>query len=109
MLNLWSQIVWRVVGLNGTVQVERGTKDGQPGNVVMLYYLIITELLGIDFLDISWYNVILQVTLFDANKVTKSTFYPYTGVIEELKTFFEDVFQTVIKVVYHKDIILLSL
>nr|GEV99035.1 NAD(P)-binding Rossmann-fold superfamily protein [Tanacetum cinerariifolium] len=64
------KIVWRVVGLDGTVQVERGNKDGQPGNVV---------------------------TLFNAIKETKSTFYPYTGVIEELKTFFEDVFQTVVE------------
>ncbi|GKA48662.1 NAD(P)-binding Rossmann-fold superfamily protein, partial [Tanacetum coccineum] len=70
------KIVWRVVGLNGTVQVEHGNKDGQPGNVV---------------------------TLINANKETKSTFYPYTGVIKELKTFFEDVFQNVVKVVYHKD------
>ncbi|XP_024973948.1 uncharacterized protein YMR315W-like isoform X2 [Cynara cardunculus var. scolymus] len=58
------KIVWRVVGLNGTVQVERGNKDGQPGYVV---------------------------SLFTANKETKSTFYPYTGVIEELKTFLSDV------------------
>ncbi|KAJ9540425.1 hypothetical protein OSB04_026931 [Centaurea solstitialis] len=58
------KIVWRVVGLNGTVQVERGHKDGQPGYVV---------------------------SLFNANREMKSAFYPYTGVIEELKTFFSDV------------------
>ncbi|MFS7916069.1 putative glucose-fructose oxidoreductase [Helianthus anomalus] len=58
------KIIWRVVGLNGTVQVERGNKDGQHGYVV---------------------------TLFTANKETKSTFYPFSGVTEELKAFLSDI------------------
>ncbi|KAK1435186.1 hypothetical protein QVD17_00947 [Tagetes erecta] len=61
------KIVWRVVGLNGTVQVERGNKDGQHGYVV---------------------------TLFTANKETKSTFYPFSGVTEELKAFLSDISRT---------------
>ncbi|KAI3809493.1 hypothetical protein L1987_25469 [Smallanthus sonchifolius] len=64
------KIVWRVVGLNGTVQVERGNKDGNPG------YL---------------------VTLFTANRETKSTFYPYSGVIEELKAFLSDISVTTLQ------------
>ncbi|XP_076914051.1 dehydrogenase FPY6-like [Bidens hawaiensis] len=58
------KIVWRVVGLNGTVQVERGNKDGTPG---------------------------YTVTLFNANREIKSAFYPYSGVIEELKAFISDI------------------
>ncbi|KAI3705433.1 hypothetical protein L1987_75670 [Smallanthus sonchifolius] len=38
------KIVWRVVGLNGTVQVERGNKDGNPGYLEMqLLYLLPIE------------------------------------------------------------------
>ncbi|KAD5508747.1 hypothetical protein E3N88_16450 [Mikania micrantha] len=58
------KIVWRVVGLSGTVQVERGNKDGRHGYVV---------------------------TLFTANKETQSTFYPFSGVTEELKAFLSDI------------------
>ncbi|XP_024985766.1 uncharacterized oxidoreductase C26H5.09c isoform X2 [Cynara cardunculus var. scolymus] len=58
------KIVWRVVGLSGTVQVERGNKDGRHGYVA---------------------------TLFTANGETKSTFYPFSGVTEELKAFLSDI------------------
>lgn len=58
------KIIWRVVGLTGTVQVERGNKDGQHGYVV---------------------------TLFNSNKETKSSFYPFSGVTEELKAFLSDI------------------
>ncbi|KAL8227245.1 hypothetical protein R6Q57_017077 [Mikania cordata] len=58
------KIVWRVVGLSGTVQVERGNKDGRHGYVV---------------------------TLYTANKETQSTFYPFSGVTEELKAFLSDI------------------
>ncbi|KAL4591431.1 hypothetical protein LXL04_004396 [Taraxacum kok-saghyz] len=58
------KIVWRVVGLNGTVQVERGNKDGQHG------YL---------------------VTFIGGKGETKSTFYPFSGVTEELKAFLSDI------------------
>ncbi|PWA38400.1 NAD(P)-binding Rossmann-fold superfamily protein [Artemisia annua] len=58
------KIIWRVVGLSGTVQVERGNKDGRHGYVV---------------------------TLFSAKGETTSTFYPFSGVTEELKAFLSDV------------------
>nr|XP_043609397.1 uncharacterized protein YMR315W [Erigeron canadensis] len=58
------KIVWRVAGLNGTVQVERGNKDGRHGYVV---------------------------TLFTANGEIKSTFYSFAGVTEELKAFLSDI------------------
>nr|GMD26078.1 uncharacterized oxidoreductase C26H5.09C [Ipomoea batatas] len=57
-------IVWRVVGLNGTLQVERGNKDGKHGYSVFLYM---------------------------ADGQTKSFFYPFCGVQEELKTFLSDI------------------
>nr|GMD48416.1 uncharacterized oxidoreductase C26H5.09C [Ipomoea batatas] len=53
-------IVWRVVGLNGTLQVERGNKDGKHDYSVFLY------------MD-DWH--------------IKSFFYPVCGVQEELKNF----------------------
>ncbi|KAL2940885.1 hypothetical protein RDABS01_029235 [Bienertia sinuspersici] len=57
-------IFWRVVGLNGTVQVERGNVDGKHG------YLV------------SKFNVAGQCT---------SSFHPFSGVTEELKTFLHDI------------------
>ncbi|KAJ4724173.1 NAD-dependent dihydrogenase, Gfo/Idh/MocA family [Melia azedarach] len=58
------KIIWRVVGLKGTLQVERGNKDGCHG------YL---------------------VTQYGADGQSKSTFYPFSGVTEELKAFIHDV------------------
>nr|GLL20016.1 uncharacterized protein YMR315W [Ipomoea trifida] len=57
-------IVWRVVGLNGTLQVERGNKDGKHDYSVFLY--------------------------MDDGHI-KSFFYPVCGVQEELKTFLSDI------------------
>ncbi|KAL2940883.1 hypothetical protein RDABS01_029233 [Bienertia sinuspersici] len=62
--NIAPQIFWRVVGLNGTVQVERGNVDGKHG------YLV------------SKFNVAGQCT---------SSFHPFSGVTEELKTFLHDI------------------
>lgn len=61
--------LWRVVGLNGTVQVERGFQ-GQHG------YL---------------------VTLHGADGQTKSSFFPFSGVTEELKAFINDVSENTLK------------
>ncbi|CAH1452656.1 unnamed protein product [Lactuca virosa] len=58
------KIVWRVVGLSGTVQVERGNNNGRHGYVT---------------------------TLFGGNGETKSNFYPFSGVTEELKSFLSDI------------------
>lgn len=58
------KIFWRVVGLNGTVQVERGNIDGRHG------YL---------------------VSKFDADGKCTSSFHPFSGVTEELKTFLHDI------------------
>nr|GLL32536.1 uncharacterized protein YMR315W [Ipomoea trifida] len=58
------KIVWRVVGLNGTLQVERGNKDGKHGYSAFLYM---------------------------GDGQTKSFFYPFCGVHEELKTFLSDI------------------
>ncbi|KMT14433.1 hypothetical protein BVRB_4g072110 [Beta vulgaris subsp. vulgaris] len=55
---------WRVVGLKGTVQIERGNIDGRHG------YLV------------SKFNVDGQCT---------SSFHPFSGVTEELKTFLHDI------------------
>ncbi|GFP94789.1 probable serine/threonine-protein phosphatase 2a regulatory subunit b'' subunit ton2 [Phtheirospermum japonicum] len=58
------KVLWRIVGLKGTLQVERGSKDGKHG-----------------------YTVIL----FTANGQSKSWFYPFSGVTDELKTFLSDI------------------
>lgn len=58
------KILWRVVGLKGTVQIERGNKDGKHG------YL---------------------VTHYTSDGETKCFFYPFCGVNEELKAFLADV------------------
>ncbi|KAK7261578.1 hypothetical protein RIF29_27892 [Crotalaria pallida] len=61
--------LWRVVGLNGTVQIERGFQ-GQHGYLVSVY---------------------------GAEGLTKSLFFPFSGVTEELKAFVSDVSKSTIK------------
>ncbi|XP_060196665.1 dehydrogenase FPY6 [Lycium barbarum] len=58
------KIIWRVVGLNGVLQVERGNEDGKHG-----------------------YSVFLHM----ADGHSKSFFYPFSGVTDELRTFLSDV------------------
>lgn len=58
------KIFWRVVGMKGTLQVERGNQDGHHG------YL---------------------VTQYSADGHSKSMFYPFSGVTEELKAFIHDI------------------
>ncbi|CAH9099990.1 unnamed protein product [Cuscuta epithymum] len=64
---VWSRspkALWRVVGLRGTLQVERGNKDGKHGYSVHLY---------------------------TADGHSQSFFYPFSGVLEELKAFLSDI------------------
>ncbi|CAL0332471.1 unnamed protein product [Lupinus luteus] len=63
------KIVWRVVGMNGTVQIERGFQ-GQHGYLVSLY---------------------------GADGLCKSPFFPFSGVTEELKAFISDVSECTLK------------
>ncbi|KAL6540783.1 hypothetical protein OROMI_024666 [Orobanche minor] len=65
------KILWRVVGLKETLQVERGSKDGKHGYMVVL---------------------------FTADGQSKSWFYPFIGVTEELKTFLSDISMATLKV-----------
>ncbi|KAH6756836.1 Rossmann-fold superfamily protein [Perilla frutescens var. hirtella] len=58
------KVTWRIVGLKGTLQIERGAKDGKHGYTVVLYM---------------------------ADGQNKSWFYPFSGVTEELKTFLSDI------------------
>ncbi|XP_038724784.1 uncharacterized protein YMR315W isoform X2 [Tripterygium wilfordii] len=58
------KIYWRVVGLKGTLQIERGNQDGQHGYLVSFY---------------------------GADGNCKSFFYGFSGVTEELKTFVHDI------------------
>lgn len=58
------KVIWRIVGLKGTLQVERGSKDGKHGYTVILYMAV---------------------------GQNKSWFYPFSGVTEELKTFLQDI------------------
>ncbi|KAL6516258.1 hypothetical protein OROGR_019563 [Orobanche gracilis] len=67
------KILWRVVGLKGTLQVERGSKDGKHGYMVVL---------------------------FTADGQSKSWFYPFIGVTEELKSFLSDISMATLKVVH---------
>ncbi|XP_050221925.1 uncharacterized protein LOC126672067 [Mercurialis annua] len=64
------KICWRVVGLKGTLQIERGNLNGQHGYMVLLY---------------------------GADGQSKSSFYPFSGVTEELKTFIHDISQAKLK------------
>ncbi|RZB84344.1 putative protein YMR315W isoform D [Glycine soja] len=66
--------LWRVVGLNGTLQVERGFQ-GQHGYLVSFY--------GTDGQN-------------------KSSFFPFSGVTEELKAFINDVSEITLKVIEYK-------
>ncbi|KAL0437249.1 UNVERIFIED_CONTAM: hypothetical protein Sradi_0432800 [Sesamum radiatum] len=58
------KIVHRFVGVNGTLQIDVENRDGKFG---------------------------FSVTLFTADGQTKNSHYPFAGVTEELKTFFNDV------------------
>ncbi|KAK1356123.1 glucose--fructose oxidoreductase [Heracleum sosnowskyi] len=64
------KVLWRIVGLNGTLQVERGNKDGKHGYLVSLY---------------------------TTDGQSKVSFYPFSGVTEELKTFIHDMSQATLK------------
>ncbi|XP_030526666.1 uncharacterized protein YMR315W [Rhodamnia argentea] len=64
------KIFWRVVGLKGTLQLERGSQDGRHG------YL---------------------ATLYGADGRSKSTFYSFNGVTEELKAFINDISNMTLK------------
>ncbi|KAL7114850.1 hypothetical protein ACP275_04G147500 [Erythranthe tilingii] len=65
------KLFWRVVGLNGTFQIDAENGEGKFG---------------------------YSVTLFTADGQTKSNFYPgFSGVTEELKIFFSDVTQASLK------------
>ncbi|KAK2993085.1 hypothetical protein RJ640_029791 [Escallonia rubra] len=63
-------VIWRVVGLKGTLQVERGNKDGRHGYLVSLY---------------------------GADGQSRTSFYPFSGVTEELKAFLHDISQATYK------------
>nr|GEZ28661.1 NAD(P)-binding Rossmann-fold superfamily protein [Tanacetum cinerariifolium] len=65
-------ILWRVVAISGIVQVERGNKDDRHGYVV---------------------------TLFSAKGETTSTFYPFSGVTDEVKAFLSDVLKSTLQMV----------
>ncbi|KAJ0020365.1 hypothetical protein Pint_31230 [Pistacia integerrima] len=58
------KIFWRVVGLKGTIQIERGNQNGLQGYTVLYY---------------------------TADGQCKSFFYPFSGVTDEFKTFIHDI------------------
>ncbi|KAJ9139717.1 hypothetical protein P3X46_030426 [Hevea brasiliensis] len=58
------KIHWRLVGLKGTLQIDRGMDNGQHGYMVSFY---------------------------GADGHSKNWFYPFSGVTEELQTFLHDV------------------
>ncbi|XP_057483001.1 uncharacterized protein YMR315W isoform X2 [Actinidia eriantha] len=64
------KILWRVVGLKGTLQIERGNKDGKHG---------------------------YSVSLYTSDGQSKCFFFPFSGVTEELKAFISDVSQANLK------------
>uniref|UniRef100_A0A1J3H032 Glucose--fructose oxidoreductase n=1 Tax=Noccaea caerulescens TaxID=107243 RepID=A0A1J3H032_NOCCA len=61
------KILWRVVGLKGTVQLERGVQDGRHG---------------------------YMATVYGEGGTSRTIFYPFSGVTEELKAFFNDISKT---------------
>lgn len=64
------KIDWRVVGSNGTLQIERGNENGQHGYTVLLY---------------------------KADGHCQRTFHPFSGVKEELMAFVHDIAQAASK------------
>ncbi|KAM5582544.1 dTDP-3,4-didehydro-2,6-dideoxy-alpha-D-glucose 3-reductase [Rosa sericea] len=64
------KIVWRFVGLKGTLEVERGNQDGRHGYVV---------------------------TFYSADGQRKSSFYQFRGVTEEFIAFINDIKQATLK------------
>ncbi|CAI0412759.1 unnamed protein product [Linum tenue] len=64
------KVVWRVVGLTGTLQIQRGSEDGRHG------YL---------------------VSFFGGDGQSKSSFHAFSGVTEELKVFIRDITQASLK------------
>ncbi|KAL6200685.1 hypothetical protein ACLB2K_030466 [Fragaria x ananassa] len=64
------KIVWRFVGLKGTLEVERGNQDGRHGYVVIFY---------------------------SADGQRKTSFYPFSGVTEEFIAFINDIKQATLK------------
>ncbi|KAF7121007.1 hypothetical protein RHSIM_Rhsim13G0225400 [Rhododendron simsii] len=63
-------VFWRIVGVKGTVQLERGNRDGKHGYMVSLY---------------------------TSDGQSKCTFYPFSGVTEEFKAFINDFSQATLK------------
>ncbi|KAL1197376.1 hypothetical protein V5N11_011964 [Cardamine amara subsp. amara] len=61
------KILWRVVGLKGTVQLERGVEGGRHG---------------------------YMATIYGEGGTSRTIFYPFSGVTEELKAFFNDISET---------------
>lgn len=64
------KIFWRLDGTKGTLQVERGNESGRHGYLVSFY---------------------------PADGECQETFYPFSGVTEELKSFIHDISQSVNK------------
>ncbi|XP_043693568.1 dTDP-3,4-didehydro-2,6-dideoxy-alpha-D-glucose 3-reductase [Telopea speciosissima] len=64
------KIFWRVVGSKGTLQIDRGSKDGKHG---------------------------YSVSLYTADGHCQSSFHPFCGVNEELKSFIHDISQAALK------------
>lgn len=64
------KIFWRVAGSKGTLQIERGNKDGQHGYTVHFH---------------------------NASGQSKSSFHPFCGVTEELKAFIHDISEATVK------------
>ncbi|BAB02487.1 unnamed protein product [Arabidopsis thaliana] len=60
-------ILWRIVGLKGTVQLERGVEGGRHG---------------------------YMATIYGEGGTSRTIFYPFSGVTEELKAFFNDISET---------------
>ncbi|KAH7543592.1 hypothetical protein FEM48_Zijuj02G0200200 [Ziziphus jujuba var. spinosa] len=60
----------RVVGSKGTIQIERGNHDGRHGYVILVY---------------------------GADGQSKSSFYPFSGVTDEFKSFIHDISQASLK------------
>lgn len=64
------KIFWKVVGTKGSLQVERGNKDGRHGYTVLHYTV---------------------------DGQCKSSFHPFSGVNEELKALVYDISQSTLK------------
>lgn len=94
------KMLYRFLGLNGTLEIIVESREGKYGYSVYFPSQSPRHCYkNLKLQEAMVTNVrTSQVTVFLADGQTKSSFYPFNGVTEELKTFFNDVSQAILEV-----------